>query len=110
MSVRPGRLREELAKLRVEINEEKSRMVDLAKGGTFSFLGFEYRRILGRSGKWRPNHAPKQKKRTALLAKLREVFRHNVSQPVGWVIAQINPISMQRSFIPRRTRAAQTTS
>src|SRR6516164_11447912 len=27
------RLREELAKLRVEINEEKSRMVDLAKGG-----------------------------------------------------------------------------
>ena len=39
------RLREELAKLRVEINEDKSRMVDLAKGGSFSFLGFEYRRI-----------------------------------------------------------------
>jgi RNA-directed DNA polymerase len=86
------RLREELAKLRVEINEEKSRMVDLAKGGTFSFLGFEYRRIRGRNGKWRPYYAPKQKKRTALLAKLREVFRQNVSQPVGWVIAQINPI------------------
>ena len=34
------RLREELAKLRVEINEEKSRMIDLAKGGSFSFLGF----------------------------------------------------------------------
>ena len=86
------RLREELAKLRVEINEEKSRMVDLAKGGTFSFLGFEYRRILGRNRKWRPYYAPKQKKRTALLAKLREVFRQNVSQPVGRVIAQINPI------------------
>src|SRR5215468_11441937 len=39
------RLREELAKLRVEINEDKSRMVDLAKGESFSFLGFEYRRI-----------------------------------------------------------------
>ena len=36
------RLREELAKLRVEINEEKSRIVDLAKGGSFAFLGFEY--------------------------------------------------------------------
>jgi RNA-directed DNA polymerase len=35
------RLREELAKLRVEINEDKSRMVDLAKGGSFTFLGFE---------------------------------------------------------------------
>src|SRR5437870_11383451 len=31
------RLREELAKLRVEINEEKSRMVDLSKGESFSF-------------------------------------------------------------------------
>jgi len=40
------RLREEVAKLRVEINEDKSRMVDLAKSGSFSFLGFEYRRIL----------------------------------------------------------------
>jgi len=30
-----------LAKLRVEINEDKSRKVDLAKGGSFSFLGFE---------------------------------------------------------------------
>src|SRR5712672_1117577 len=34
------RLREELVKLRVEINEDKSRMVDLAKDGSFSFLGF----------------------------------------------------------------------
>ena len=86
------RLREELAKLRVEINEDKSRMVDLAKGGSFSFLGFEYRRILSRNGVWRPYYAPKLKKRTALFAKLREVFRHNVSQPVGKVIAEINPI------------------
>jgi len=86
------RLREELAKLRVEINEDKSRMVDLAKGGSFSFLGFEYRRILSRNGVWRPYYAPKLKKRTALFAKLREVFRHNVSQPVEKVIAKINPI------------------
>jgi len=39
------RLREELAKLRVEINEEKSRTTDLAKGGSFAFLGFEYRLV-----------------------------------------------------------------
>jgi RNA-directed DNA polymerase len=86
------RLREELAKLRVEINEDKSRMVDLAKGGSFSFLGFEYRRILSRNGVWRPYYAPKLKKRTALFAKLREAFRQNVSQPVGKVIDEINPI------------------
>jgi RNA-directed DNA polymerase len=40
------RLREELAKLRVEINEDKSRMVDLKKGESFTFLGFEFRRVL----------------------------------------------------------------
>src|SRR6266853_2579865 len=86
------RLREELVKLKVEINEEKSKIVDLAKGGSFTFLGFEYRRILGRNKKWRPHYAPKLKKRTALLAKLKEIFRQNVSQPVEGVIEQINPI------------------
>jgi RNA-directed DNA polymerase len=86
------RLREELAKLRVAINEEKSRMVDLSKGETFSFLGFEFRRILSRNQKWRPYFAPKLKKRTALFAKLREIFRRFISQPVGRVIELINPI------------------
>jgi RNA-directed DNA polymerase len=86
------RLREELAKLRVEINEEKSRKVDLSKGGSFGFLGFEYRRIRSRKGKWRAHYVPKPKKRTALLRKLKDLFRRCVSQPVGRVIELINPI------------------
>ena len=86
------RLREEFAKLGVEINEEKSRMVDLTKGDSFNFLGFEYRRILSRNQVWRPQYVPRLKKRTALLAKLREIFRRYVSQPVERVIELINPI------------------
>jgi hypothetical protein len=86
------RLREELAKLRVEINEEKSRKVDLSEGGSFGFLGFEYRRIRSRKGKWRAHYVPKLKKRTALLRKLKGIFRRYVSQPVGRVIELINPI------------------
>jgi RNA-directed DNA polymerase len=86
------RLREELAKLQVEINEEKSRIVNLAKGDSFTFLGFEFRRILSRKGAWRPHYTPKLKKRTALLGKLRDVFRRFASQPVGRVIEVINPI------------------
>jgi RNA-directed DNA polymerase len=86
------RLREELAKLRVEINEEKSRKVDLSKGESFGFLGFEYRRIRSRRGKWRAHYVPKPKKRTALLRKLKGIFRRCVSQPVGRVIELINPI------------------
>jgi RNA-directed DNA polymerase len=42
------RLREELAKLEVEVNEEKTRVIDLAKGERFGFLGFEFRRIRSR--------------------------------------------------------------
>src|SRR6202451_3749127 len=84
------RLREELAKLHVEINEEKSRVVDLGKGESFGFLGFEFRRVRSRQGKWRPHYAPKAKKRTALLAKLREIFRRCQSQRVGQVVALIN--------------------
>ncbi len=86
------RLREELATLRVEVNEDKSRKIDLRKGESFAFLGFEYRRVLGRNQKWRPQFVPKMTKRTALFAKLREVFRQHVSQPVGEVIEEINPI------------------
>jgi RNA-directed DNA polymerase len=86
------RLREELAKLRVEINEDKSQTIDLRKGGNFAFLGFEYRLVLDRNQKWRPQFVPKMKKRTALFAKLRDVFRHHVSQPVEGVIKVINPI------------------
>jgi len=86
------RLREELAKLRVEINEEKSRVGDLAQGDGFGFLGFEFRRILSRNGMWRPNYTPKLKKRTALLGKLRDVFRRFASQPIGRVVELINPI------------------
>jgi RNA-directed DNA polymerase len=86
------RLREELARLRVEVNEDKSRPIDLRKGESFGFLGFEYRLVLGRNQKWRPQFVLKMKKRTALFAELREVFRQHVSQPVGEVIEEINPI------------------
>jgi RNA-directed DNA polymerase len=86
------RLREEFARLGVEINEEKSRCVDLRKGESFGFLGFDFRRIRTRTGNWRVQLTPKLKKRTALLRKLKEVFRRYRSQPVGRVIEIINPI------------------
>jgi len=86
------RLREELAKLHVQINEEKSRTVDLVRGESFGFLGFDFRRVRSLAGHWRPQYTPKLKKRTALLQKLREVFRRYQSQPVHRVVANINPI------------------
>ena len=67
-------------------NEEKSRIVDLAHGATFSFLGFDFRRVKSRRGVWRPWYTPMQKKRTALLRKLKDIFRRYESQPVDRVV------------------------
>jgi RNA-directed DNA polymerase len=86
------RLREELARVQVEINEEKSRQVDLAKGESFGFLGFEFRRMRSRRGVWRPDYRPQMKRRTELLRKLKGIFRRFQSQPVDKVVYLINPI------------------
>jgi RNA-directed DNA polymerase len=86
------RLREELAKLQVEVNEDKSRKVNLQQGESFGFLGCEFRRIRSRRGRWMPLLLPKGKQRTALLDKLREIFRNSISQPIRRVIDKINPI------------------
>jgi len=86
------RLREELAKLDLRLNEAKSRVVDLTQGESFGFLGFDVRRIRSRRGVWRPQVTPKVRQRTALLRKLKEEFRQRDSQPVGRVVEVINPI------------------
>ena len=86
------RLREEFAKLGVEINEDKSRLVDLERGESFGFLGFDFRRARTRQGRWRVHYTPKLKKRTALLQQLKEVFRRYSSQPLARVVELINPV------------------
>lgn len=86
------RLREELAQIQVTVNEEKTRVVDLSRGESFGFLGFAFRRIRSRTGKWMPLRTPLPKARTALLHRLKELFRRSRSQPTGRLIAAINPI------------------
>lgn len=87
------RLVEETVKLDVTMNEEKTRIVDLARhGATFTFLGFEFRRVRSKRGKWMPLYMPRMKARTKLLGRLRDEFRRHKSQPVRLVIERINPI------------------
>ena len=85
-------LMEELDKLGVKVNRDKTKIVDLTQGGTFSFLGFVYRRVKTRRGKGGVSIVPKMKARTALLRNLKEVFRRYKSQPLSRVIELINPI------------------
>src|ERR1700746_41532 len=86
------RLREEFAKLQVEINDEKSRIVALGRGESFGFLGFDFRYLRSLRGAMRPHYTPKLKKRTALLRELKQVFRRHRSQPIERVISLINPM------------------
>ena len=86
------RLREEFARLQVEINDEKSRTVDLERGESFGFLGFDFRYLRSLRGVMRPYYTPKLKKRTALLRELKGVFRRYRSQPIARVISLINPM------------------
>jgi RNA-directed DNA polymerase len=86
------RLVEELAKLDVQLNHDKTRRLDLTTGTCFSFLGFDFRRVKTLRGVWGVRYEPRMKARTALLQRLREVFRRFRSQPIDRVISLINPI------------------
>jgi RNA-directed DNA polymerase len=88
----PRRLREELAKLEVQINEEKTKLVDLMLDETFSFVGFDFREVKTHRGKSGVRVTPRVKSRTRLLSKLREVFRRHRSHPINGLIVEINPI------------------
>jgi RNA-directed DNA polymerase len=86
------RLREELGKLEVEVNEDKTYRAELSRGESFGFLGFEFRRVRSRAGRWMPLRRPQTKKRTALLRRLKVIFRSSRSQPVTQVIEKINRV------------------
>jgi len=86
------RLSEEFERLGVQMNYEKTRIVDLCCDETFSFLGFDYRRVKTQRGVWGLRITPRMKARTALLRDLKEVFRRHKSQPVDRVIYLINPM------------------
>jgi hypothetical protein len=59
---------------------------------SFGFLGFEFRRVRSRAGRWMPLRTPLLKKRTALLRELKVWFRRYRSQPTQALVTRINPI------------------
>jgi RNA-directed DNA polymerase len=86
------RVCQELEKLDEKINVEKTRKIDLTKGETFSFLGFDFRRSKTRKGKWGVLKTPKMSGRTRLCKSIKDVFQRHRSQPIDRVIYLINPI------------------
>ncbi len=60
------RLEEELKKVEIEVNEEKTRIVDFASGGSFGFLGFDLERAQS-FGKRFVLRTPMRKKQSELI-------------------------------------------
>jgi len=87
------RLCEQIEPLGVKLNTEKTKLVDMLNGGTFGFLGFDFRRILNREKK---RHyillTPKKKARKAIKAKIREIIQFGGAAPAEDLIKRINAI------------------
>jgi RNA-directed DNA polymerase len=88
------RLREELGKLDLTVNEEKSRIVDFGAGEPFDFLGYTFRwEDSDRTpGKKMVLARPRMKKRTEFLRALKTTMRKCLHRPVAEVVQRIvNP-------------------
>jgi RNA-directed DNA polymerase len=86
------RLQEQLAPLGVELNQEKTKVVDMLKGEAFGFLGFDLRRVRKSKGGYFIRMTPKKKARKAVKAKIRETIRRGGSTPAKMLVSQINAI------------------
>ena len=85
------RLKEQLVTLGVTLNEEKTQIVDLLKGESFGFLGFDLRRIMNRQGsKYFILMTPKKKARKVIKAKIRDIIKNGGASPTIEIIAEIN--------------------
>src|ERR1035438_3562298 len=85
------RLQEQFTLLGVELNREKTRVVDMLKGEAFGFLGFDLRRVRKRKG---GGHfilmTPKKKARTSVKAKVRDIVRRGGATPMPELVKRIN--------------------
>ena len=86
------RLQEELDKLQVQMNQEKTKVVNLKEGGCFSFLGFDIRLNRNREGKTYVSKTPRMKKRKEIGRKVRAVLKFHRSKPLEEVIQAVNAV------------------
>jgi RNA-directed DNA polymerase len=85
------RLSEQFGPLGVEMNAEKTKVVNTLNGEAFGFLGFDLRRVQNRqNGQPYILMTPKKKARTAVKAKIRETIRHGGSAPAKALVKRLN--------------------
>lgn len=89
------RLREEIGKLGLTVNEEKSRVVNFGAGEAFDFLGYTFRWVPQRKDPTKKMALcrPQKKKRTQFLQRVAEALRRRLHVPITEVVrAVVNPM------------------
>ena len=86
------RLGQELRKVEIEVNEEKTKVVDFGGGGRFGFLGFDFRAGRNRFGKRFVLRTPMRKKQSELLKRVGRIFKYSRHRKLNEVIEQIRPV------------------
>jgi RNA-directed DNA polymerase len=85
------RLEQQLAPLGVELNGEKTKLVDTRNGEAFGFLGFDLRRVPKRKGGgYYLQLTPKKKARKAIKATVRGIIRNGGATPANELVQRIN--------------------
>lgn len=87
------RLIEQIEPLGLTLNLEKTKVVNMLSGGSFGYLGFDFRRVLNRE---KTRHfillTPKKKARKAIKAKIREIIQHGGATPAKDLIKRLNAV------------------
>ena len=86
------RLAQELDKLGVQMNQEKTKVVNLKEGGCFGFLGFDFRLNKNHQGKNYVSKTPRKKKVKEIAGRIRAALMASRAKPLNEVINTINPI------------------
>lgn len=86
------RLEEELDKLQVQLNVEKTKEVKLTEEGCFSFLGFDIRMNRNHEGKTYVSKTPRAKKCKEIGERIRKVLKANWNKPMNEVVQAVNAV------------------
>jgi RNA-directed DNA polymerase len=88
------RLDEELKEVAIEINEEKTKVVDFGRGESFGFLGFDLREGRNRFGKRFVLRTPRRKKQSELLRRVGRILKFSRHRKLPEVLERIRPVIM----------------
>jgi RNA-directed DNA polymerase len=86
------RLDQELKKVEIEVNEEKTKVVDFGGGGSFGFLGFDIRAGCNRFGKRFVLRTPIRKKQSELLKRVRRILKYSRHCSIKEALERIRPV------------------